>query len=191
MTTTPRMPPIPLDQLTAEQREVYDNIASGPRGEIGAPHWAWLRNPVLAERAQAYGRFCRFETGVDPLLIEIAILTTAAHWQAPLEWDLHEPEALKLGLGDDIVEQIRRRGNPGFNDEAGQAVYVFTRELLEQRRSDENTYTRLVDAVGEQGAVELVGILGYYALISMTIVAFEVPSHMREEDSFADLRAGK
>lgn len=186
--TSPRMPPIPIERLSAAQRDVYDRIVSGPRGHIGAPHWAWLRSPTLAEHAQAYGRFCRFQTRVEPRLIEIAILTTAAHWQAAVEWDLHETEAQRLGIDAETIEAIRRQGAPRFESQAEQSVYQFTRELLDERRTGEATYSRLVDAVGEPGAVELVGILGYYALISMTIVAFDVPSHVRDDDSFADLR---
>lgn len=186
--TSSRMPAIPLDHLTEAQREVYDRIASGPRGEIGAPHWAWLRSPALAEKAQDYGRFCRFETSVDPRLIEIAILTTAAHWQAALEWDLHVKEALGMGLAAATIEEIRRQGDPHFELEAEHAVYLFTRELLEKRQAQAGTYALLLEAIDETGTVELVGILGYYALISMTIVTFEVPSHICAEDSFSDLR---
>lgn len=189
--TSPRMPAIPLDRLSAAQREVYERIASGPRGQIGAPHWAWLRSPAMAEAAQDYGRFCRFETSVDPRQIEVAILTTAAHWQAALEWDLHEEVARAMELDPEVIEAIRRRGDPVFSLPAERAVYLFARELLEERRVTEETYARLIGEIGEASTVELVGILGYYALISMTIVAFEVPSHVREGDSFADLRAAE
>ncbi len=185
---SPRMSAIPLDGLTPAQREVYDRIASGPRGKIGAPHWAWLRSPAMAAKAEDFGRFCRFETSVDPRLIEIAILATAAHWQAAVEWDLHEKEALAMGVDAATIEAIRRRGKPRFGSGAERAVYLFTRELLEDRRTGQSAYSGLVESIGEQGAVELVGILGYYALISMTIVAFEIPSPIRDDDSFADLR---
>ncbi|MCP5143987.1 MAG: carboxymuconolactone decarboxylase family protein [Gammaproteobacteria bacterium] len=189
--TPPRMPPIPLECLTASQRAVYDRIASGPRRQIGAPHWAWLRSPVLADKAQELGRFCRFETTVEPRLIEIAILTTAAHWQAALEWDLHESEALRMGLDATTIEAIRQQNGPRFETPAEQAVYRFTLQLWHERRTSADNYAGLVHAIGEQGAVELVGILGYYALISMTIVAFEVASHIREGDVFADLREAR
>lgn len=187
--TASRMPQIPLDQLSPEQRQIYDRIASGPRGQIGAPHWAWLRSPALAQKAQDFGRFCRFETSLDPRLIEIAILATAAYWKAALEWDLHAGEAAKLGVPADTIEAIRREADPAFADAADEAVYRFTRELLCERRSAPQTYEALLQHLGEQEAAELVGVLGYYALISMTIVAFDVPSHLREDDSFGDRRA--
>jgi 4-carboxymuconolactone decarboxylase len=48
----------------------------------------------------------------------------------------------------------------------------------------EATYKRTVERLGVLGAVDLVGILGYYGLISMTIVAFEVPIPGEAPDPF-------
>ena len=59
-------------------------------------------------------------------------------------------------------------------------MYEFAHELVtaqrvsDQRVSDER-YAAAVDLLGEAGAVELVGILGYYTLVCMTLNAFEVP----------------
>jgi 4-carboxymuconolactone decarboxylase len=47
------------------------------------------------------------------------------------------------------------------------------------------TYARAVALLGEAAVVELVGILGYYTLISMTINAFEVPLPAGAADPFA------
>ncbi|HTU09603.1 MAG TPA: carboxymuconolactone decarboxylase family protein [Allosphingosinicella sp.] len=179
-----RMPPIPLDAMSGAQREVYDRIVSGPRGHIGGPHWSWLRSPPLAEAAQAYGRYCRFETQVPPRLIEIAILVTAVHWRARLEWDLHVPVATRLGLPAEAIEAIRLGRDPGFADPAERAAHAFCRELLGDRRVAAATYDALLAALGEPAAAELVGILGYYALVSMTIVAFEVPTTGEGPDPF-------
>jgi 4-carboxymuconolactone decarboxylase len=39
----------------------------------------------------------------------------------------------------------------------------------------DTTYGRLIAVVGAGGAVDLVGIVGYYSMICMTINAFQVP----------------
>ena len=57
---------------------------------------------------------------------------------------------------------------------------------MTKRRVSEATYAQSVDALGAKAVVELVGILGYYTLISMTIVAFEVPLPDGAADPFAD-----
>ena len=35
-------------------------------------------------------------------------------------------------------------------------------------------YRKAVESIGQRGVVELVGILGYYTLISMTLNTFEI-----------------
>ena len=54
-------------------------------------------------------------------------------------------------------------------------VYEFCRTLLDQRGVDDALYSRTVETLGEAAVIDLVGILGYYCLISLTINAFNVP----------------
>lgn len=169
--------PIELDEtaLTVEQKVVFDAIASGPRGLVEGPLRVWLQSPGLAEKAQALGAFCRYGTRLPPRLSELAILVTGAFWKSGFEWAVHAPIALGQGLAEEIVEAIRTGEKPVFSDEKEQAVYDFATELHRDHRVGQATYARFTDLFGTETAVELVGILGYYTLISMTINAFEVP----------------
>ena len=65
---------------------------------------------------------------------------------------------------------------PQFQAEDEELVYLFTRELNLTRSVSDALYGRTVSCLGRDGTVDLVGVLGYYSLISMTIKAFEVPS---------------
>ena len=161
--------------MTAEQRRVADAIKAGPRGVVQGPLLAWLHSPALAERAQALGAFCRYGTSLPPRLSELAILTTGAHWQAGFEWHVHAPLALAAGLDPAAVEVLRTGGTPHFEAEDEQAVWRFAHHLLQDREVPEATYRTVEGLLGAQATVELVGLLGYYGLISMTIKAFGVP----------------
>lgn len=169
-----RLPDVAFEELTPEQRRVHDAIASGPRGVVEGPLRVWLASPELAERAQSLGAFCRFGTDLAPRLSELAILVTGAHWRgirvarARPDWDESGP--VPGGDGGDPV-----RGTPRFDKPDEAAVYAFAQELLERRRVSEATYREAETQLGAKGVVELVGVLGYYGLISMTIIAFEVP----------------
>jgi 4-carboxymuconolactone decarboxylase len=46
--------------------------------------------------------------------------------------------------------------------------------LCRTRWVPDTIYRAAVAAIGEQGVVELVGVLGYYTLISMTLNAFAI-----------------
>jgi len=180
-----RIPDWKPEDLTPAQRKVHDAIVAGPRGRVEGPLRVWLLSPGLAERAQELGAFCRYGTSLPPRLSELAILTTGAFWQAGFEWYAHAPIALKAGVPADAIEAIRLGQAPKFAREDEKAVYEFSRELWTKRRVSDATYRRIADLLGKETVVELVAILGYYGLISMTINTFEVPLPKGAEQPFA------
>ena len=161
--------------LDAAQRKVWDDIASGPRGSVPAPLQVWLKNPTLAEHAQRLGAFARYGTSLPPRLSELAILMTARHWTAQYEWLHHEVFAKKAGLDPATIAAIAERRRPDFTEADERAVYEFCSVFYRTHRVDDATYANAVAQLGEAGVVDLVGIMGYYALISMTLNVFEVP----------------
>ena len=182
----PRIPELSPDRLTPEQREVHDAIVSGPRGKVQGPLQIWLHSPKLAARAQELGAFCRYHTSLPRRLSELAILVTGAHWKAGFEWFVHAPEAIKAGLDSAAVDAIHDGTRPSLERADEAAVYDFARELLETHRVSDATYERAVAELGIVGVVELVGILGYYGLICMTICAFRVPVPAGELEPFRE-----
>jgi 4-carboxymuconolactone decarboxylase len=180
-----RLADIAEQELSPEQQRVYEIIRSGPRGAVQGPLRVWLNSPDLADRAQALGAFCRYGTSLPPRLSELAIITTGAYWQAGFEWAVHAPIAVKAGLDPRAVEAIRTGELPTFERADEAAVHAFADELLHRRKVSDATYRRAEKEIGRRGLVELVGILGYYGLISMTIVAFEVPVPEGQPDPFA------
>ena len=161
-------------EMTPEQRTAHDAIAAGPRGAVYGPLAVWLHRPGLANAAQRLGQYCRYDSSLPPVLSELAILVTGRFWSSEFEWQAHKPIALKAGLADAIVEAIRTNQSPIFNDEKQAVVYDFSMAMHRDRRVSDALYERATHILGEQSVVDLVGILGYYTLISMTINAFEV-----------------
>jgi 4-carboxymuconolactone decarboxylase len=182
----PRIPDLVLEKLSSEQRRAYDAIVSGPRGRVVGPLRVWLESPQLADHAQALGAFCRFGTSLPPRLSELAIITTGAFWRASFEWHAHAPMAIKAGIDPAAVEAIRTGKAPRFARADEAAVHAFSSELIETRRVSDQAFQRAVDVLGLEGVVELVGILGYYSLVSLTLNAFEVPVPAGAPEPFAD-----
>jgi 4-carboxymuconolactone decarboxylase len=162
------------DQLSPAQRRVYDAIASGPRKGVRGPLAVWLHRPELAEHAQALGRYCRYETQLAPRLSELAILVIARIWGSEYEWYAHKPIALDAGVSPEIVEAIRTHAAPPFDDRAAAAIYGFLMQLHRDRRVSDAVYAEAIAELGEAGVIDLVGLAGYYTLISMTINVFQV-----------------
>jgi 4-carboxymuconolactone decarboxylase len=170
----PRLPDLDPAKLTPEQKRVHDMIVSGPRGSVPGPLAVWLRRPDLAERAQALGQYCRFDSSLPPRLSELAILLTARHWAADYEWWAHEKHARAAGLADAVIEAVRSERKPDFAQDDEAVVYDIVTTLYRERKLPGALYQRGIEVLGEGRLVDLIGVLGYYALISMTINAFDV-----------------
>ncbi len=169
-----RLPDLTPDQMDATQREVVDEAVAGKRGRMPGPLRLWIRSPELGRHAQRLGAFLRYDTTLEPRLSELAILVTARQWTAQYEWFAHKREALKAGLDPAIIEAIAIRQTPAFADPAAEAVYAYAVALHETHHVPHPIHHAAVVALGERGVVELVGLLGYYTLVAMTLNAFEL-----------------
>ncbi|MGV6874304.1 carboxymuconolactone decarboxylase family protein [Pseudochelatococcus sp. B33] len=161
-------------EITREQAEVVAEAVAGRRGKVPAPMIAWLRNPELARRGQKLGELLRFETTLAPHLSELAILVSARHWSAHHEWSAHKTLALAAGLDPRTVADIAARRPPYLRDEREDTVFAVSATLLASARLPAALYRRAEAVLGERGLVELVGILGYYSLVALTLNAFEL-----------------
>lgn len=168
-----RLNPLEPADMSPEQRRVADAITSGPRGGMRGPFQAWLRAPGLCDPAQRLGAYCRFETSIPQDLNELAILLTGRHWRAQFEFWAHSRLGREAGLPDDLIEAIRVGAVPALSGHR-KVVYDFVTEYLATNRVSQATYQRTIDAFGERGTVDLIGVVGYYSLVSMTLNVFEV-----------------
>jgi 4-carboxymuconolactone decarboxylase len=131
-----------------------------------------MHAPEFGQLAQSLGAHARYKTALPPRLSEFAILCTASLWRAQYEWYAHAPMALKAGVRPEAIEDLRAGRVPSSAEEDECAIYDFVRELYDTRRVSDATYARLRAFLDDAGMVEFVGILGYYALISMTLNVF-------------------
>jgi 4-carboxymuconolactone decarboxylase len=172
-----RLPVLDENLLSEAQRAYLLALRTGPRGQslqLGGPFAAWLHAPEMGLKAQALGAHCRYHTALPPRLSEFAILCTAAKWRAQYEWYAHAPVAEKAGVAPRTIEDLRRGRAPKSAPKDERAIYAFVQELYKRRRVSEPNYKRVKALLGDAATVELVGILGYYALISMTLNAFHM-----------------
>ncbi|BEU28479.1 carboxymuconolactone decarboxylase family protein [Paraburkholderia sp. 22B1P] len=167
-----RLPNFHVTSASDEQKAVLQDILSGPRGNLDGPFLGWIFSPELAQNAQQLGAFCRYRTGLPLRLSELAILVTAARWRSQAEWHIHHPIALNAGLPDDVAEALRVGDTPIFADADDKLIYDFATELYETKRVSDLTYHASVTRFGHKVVVNLVGLLGYYALVAMTLNAF-------------------
>jgi 4-carboxymuconolactone decarboxylase len=170
-----RLPELDPEKFSPEQKKVHEAILAGPRGRVVGPLKVWLKNPGLAEHAQALGAYARFNSSLPPRLSELAIIITGAFWKANYEWFAHAPLAMKAGIDPAAIEAIRTGRKPSFTKSDEQAIYDFVSEMVATKRVSNATFERAKKELGESGVIDLVGIVGYYSLVSVTLNAFELP----------------
>ena len=172
-----RLPAIPDETCTPAQRALIESIRSGPRGQfkMSGPFYCYLHAPAFGELAQKLGAHLRFGTSIPPRLSEFAILATAAHWKSQYEWAAHARIAEQKGVKPETIRQLRAGRAPTKAPKDEQAVYAFVKELYRDRRVGSPTYKRVNAILGDAGTVELVGLLGYYAMVAMTLDVFRMP----------------
>ena len=171
----PRLPVLDEAQMNDAQRALLEAIRSGPRGKSVTPRGpfaVWLHAPEFGHLAQALGGHCRYKTAPEPRLSECAILCTARLWKAQYEWFAHAPMAEKAGVKPKTIADLRAGREPKSAPKDERAIYDFVQELYKKRRVSDRNYKRVLAVLGEKATVELVGILGYYSLISMTLNVF-------------------
>lgn len=169
---TDRLPPFDPASASDEQKAVLAEILSGPRGNLNGPFLGWIASPELAQHAQRLGAFCRYRTGLPLRLSELAILVTAARWRSQAEWHIHHPIALEAGVPAATADAIRRGVKPAFESDDDALIHAFATELYDTQRVSDATFARARARFGHETVVNLVALLGYYALVAMTLNTF-------------------
>jgi 4-carboxymuconolactone decarboxylase len=171
----PRIPLPGREALDAAQREVWDRVVSGPRGQVIGPLRAAIHNAELAGRWSALGEALRFNTSLPKRLSELAICVTGRRWSSQVEWHVHARVAAEAGIAPATLEAIRDGRPPAFADPLEALVYEFARLLQLQGNVPDPLYADAREAFGVKGVVELTALIGYYTMVSMTLNAHGIP----------------
>lgn len=169
-----RIDPIPLDQMTAAQRDLYERVAAAGRGAATGPWAALLHAPRVGEGLAEIVEYLMSETLLPHRLKRLAALVISRAYTAQYQWYRHEPRARAAGLDGAIIDAIRKRVRPAFRDPSEALVYDVTSEIVYGRALSDDLYGRVVDALGEAGVIELVTLVGFYVAIAVLLVAHDV-----------------
>ena len=172
-----RQAPPNLAAFSAEQKTEYERFtrARKPRadGSLGGPFDPWLTNPELFQRLNGLGNMLWNRTSLDRGLVELAISITGRFWEANVEWAAHAPRAVEFGVAQSVIDDVlagrRPQGRP--KDEL---VYDLCQTMHATHALPRPLYDLGVAAFGERGLAELMAVIGFYTLVSMTLNAFEV-----------------
>jgi len=191
-----RIPLLSAEEMTPEQRHVYDAVVSGPRGRMIGPLLAAIHSPELAGLWSRFGEYLRFKTGLPARHSELAIIVAGRRWTSQVEWWIHARIGAEAGLPQAAIDAIRDLRPPLFDDPADLEVYEFARTLQMHGQVSDDTYAAVKRRWGTRGVVELTAVIGYYAMVAMTLNAHRIPvpdehQPLPTPDGLVDLPAGR
>ncbi len=170
------------EDLDLEGRQVFDaTLASANAsyrggisgGGLTGPAGIQLHSPPYRKHFQAMNDFLRFQSGIEPRMREIAILSVARETNHQYEWCGHEPMALKVGVEPELIEVIYGRGPLEGLDQGDATIIALVREVIGLGKVASVTYARAHDLLGTPMLVNLCGLIGHYLSVGVLLRVFD------------------
>jgi 4-carboxymuconolactone decarboxylase len=171
-----RMPPIPAEKMTEDQKAAAAAFKAARGSDISGPFVPLLRSPEMVDPTRVMGDYLRYKTSLPLKLSELAILITAREWTQQYIWGVHYPPAIQAGLSPEIARAVAEGRRPARMADDEALVYDVCMELQHYRGLSDATYARMVSAYGEKGVIDLASIVGFYTFIAMPLNIAHTPA---------------
>ncbi len=171
-----RMPRIPVEQQTEAQKRVIAELEAGPRGKARGPWDAIMRSPGLMEQAHKLGEYVRFRSPLEKWIIEMTALMVSRSWTQQYEWASHYPLSIAAGLNASIGDAIAEGRRPDGMSTREAALHDFLSELFVNKSVSDKTYASAVASFGEDGVVDVLGVVTYFTMLAMVMNVSRTPA---------------
>jgi 4-carboxymuconolactone decarboxylase len=167
----------PVDKMPADMREAYE-FTKKLRGIVPGPHRIWLSNPTLSKTVVPTGAYYQTQSTLKKAEIEIATNVINSRWLAAYSNYEHEAIAEQQGrLPPEKVEALIAGLPTSFDDPRQQVVYELASALAQPRVVPKGLYRRAKALLGDAGIVDVTMLMGWFTGVSLTLMAFDVPSN--------------
>ena len=164
------------DKMSPEMRAAYD-FTMKLRGQVPGPHKIWLSNPKLSETIVPTGAYYQAKSTLTKAEIEIVTNVINGRWLAAYSNFEHEKIGEQQGHLPPHNIQALIAGLPtSFDDPRQQIVYELASTLAVPRVVPTGMYQHAKDLLGDAGIVDVTVLMGWFTGVSMTLMAFDVPS---------------
>lgn len=172
-----RLPAIKRDDLDDTGKKLFD--ARGPADFFG-PGAIRMYSPPVAEHMEGVNDYLRHKSGMDPRLVELAILVTAREFDCEYVWTAHEPQGLKAGLPQGTIDAVKYRKSTEGLAEKDAVIIQLGREAIGKHHVSSDVAAHALNLFGKQGTVNYVSLMGDYAATTILLNAFD--QHVRPTD---------
>ncbi len=170
-----RFPSIKRDALNEAGKKIYD-----ARVDAFGPGSIRLYSQPVADAMTEVNDYLRRKSGLEPRLVELAILVTAREMDSEYVWTAHEPAAQKAGLQQEIIDTVKFRRPLTKLGEKEAVIVQLGRDSIGKHKVGSDTFARAVRLFGNQGVVNIVSLIGDYA--ATTILTNVADQRVRPKD---------
>jgi 4-carboxymuconolactone decarboxylase len=170
-----RIPLVRREDLEPDGQKLFDHYTSSAmlRGLRG-PAGIWLHSPKLAELYQPLDTYLRHRSGLSEPVREVCILAVARECDNAFEWAAHEPEALRVGVPQQIIDAIKLRAQSADIEAPFGTVVQLIREAFTARTVSATTYDAALSLLGVRLLIDLVSLAGMYAGTAALLTVFDM-----------------
>lgn len=165
-----RVPPLPVSEWTAEDRQILGRMARGE--ETIDVFKTCLRHTDLCRAWMPFTQYLLSTTStLTPRDKELAILRIAALCKADYDWGHHVPAGERAGLSKDEIARIAKGPDaPGWND-WDRTLLRAVDELHRDAHIQDATWKALSQRFNQKQLMDFVFTVGQYNLVSMFVNA--------------------
>ncbi len=155
--STMRFPPIAMEKLTAKQKQFAEaqggKQAGGQRASNfnQGPFRLYLRSPDFGLAAIQMSDYLRWGTGIEPRLVEFAILIAARNWNSSYVWHSHYPLAIKGGLDPSVPADMAAGRRPAKMKDDERVIYDLLTQIYRDKKVTDAAFNASRCEVRRQG----------------------------------------
>jgi 4-carboxymuconolactone decarboxylase len=168
-----RLPYLQRKNLDDAGQKIFDVLPGrSPQGSLGGPLAFAAYNPAVAKALFDLHNAAVGGT-LNPHVRELAILVACRETNYNLEWNAHEPSAVKAGVDPKVIDVVRRNGAPSGIADEDASVIRFGRQLFTDKKVDSATFAKVVELYGQRGAMDIVAVMNTYAVSGFYAIAVD------------------
>jgi 4-carboxymuconolactone decarboxylase len=126
-------------------------------------------------------RYLRYEAGLGERVRELALLVTSRSMDNQFEWTAHEPEALKVGVSQDVIDVIKLHKSTQGLDPTDAVVIDLGRAIWKDHKVDAALFARAKEIFGPHKLVDLILLMGSHASSGALLATFGMQLHKGTE----------
>jgi 4-carboxymuconolactone decarboxylase len=176
-TSRARLPYLLKKDMDEAGQKIYDTLpGKSADGVLRGPLAFAAYNPAVAQALHDLHDAAVGKGTLNPHVRELAILVACRETNYNLEWNAHEPSALKAGVDPKSIAIVRAKSDLAGVDGNDALVISFGRQMLRDKRVDSATFAKAVELYGRRGAMDMVAVMNTYAVSGFFAIA--VDEHM-------------